>query len=88
MNEYTPLHVQVNDTQCEREEVDCKHQTGHVSSQPVVMAAVGAVSHDREQCRKSKVDMRLRERQEEGEMRKKKEEVEERKDEMKECSHS
>lgn len=35
------------------EEANCKHSTGHVSGQPVVMTVAGAVSHDRERCRKS-----------------------------------
>lgn len=51
-----------------QKEADCKHSKGHVSSRPVVMALAGPVSHDRAQCRKSKVEgKKLRERQREEE---------------------
>lgn len=43
-------------TQGDTEEADGKHRASHVSGRPVVMAQAGAVSHDREQRRKSKVE--------------------------------
>lgn len=75
-----------------QKEADCKHSKGHVSSRPVVMALAGPVSHDRAQCRKSKVEgKKLRETQREEEKEgggdtESERRAEEGKEEVKECN--